>query len=439
MSTALAIASVTAVLRNLLDNGMVDDRVSASVGSVTVSALAPDLIPLEQSAGSRLNLFLYQVTPNQGWRNVGLPGRNADGERLANPPLALDLHYLLTAYGARDLHAEILLGYGMQILHESPVLARSAIRRALGAPGVVDDPDSALPPELEALATSELSEQVEAIKVTPQAMGSEEISRLWAAFQSRYRPSAPYVASVVLIEARRSTRAPLPVRARTLSVIPFHEPIVERVLAEDVGSPAAPVARPILARYRLVIQGRRLRGERTLVRIGGVEVEPDPGAVSDTGIVTPLPVGVQAGPQAVQVVHQHMLGEPPAPHAGVASNLVAFVLHPEIVAPPILPGPGVVRLAIEPPVGTQQRVVMFLNERATSPGGLLDPSRALRAYSFAAPARPLASPAEPSGEIDVPITGVVPGTYLVRVQVDGAPSPLAVDAQGAYAAPTVTV
>jgi uncharacterized protein DUF4255 len=437
MSSALAIASVTAVLRNLLDNGMVDDRVNVSVGSVTVSALAPDLIPLEQNAGSRLNLFLYQVTPNQGWRNVGLPSRNGDGDRLTNAPLALDLHYLLTAYAGHDLHAEILLGYGMQILHETPVLVRPAIRRALGAPGLVTDPESALPPELEALGASELAEQVEAIKITPQPMNTEEVSRLWAAFQSRYRPSTPYMASVVLIEARRSTRAPLPVRARQLYVVPFHEPVIERVLAED-GSPPGPAV-PILARHRLVIQGHRLRGERTLVRIGGFDVEPEPRAVTDTAIVAPLPTGIQAGAQSVQVVHQLLMGEPATPHDGVPSNLAAFVLHPEIVAPITLPAAGLVRLTIEPPVAPTQRVVMLLNERVLPVSPPLDPPPLPRAYSFAAPPRPAASPAGPSSEIDVPIAGVAPGTYLVRVQVDGAESPLGVDAQGAYGAPTVSL
>ena len=91
MSTALAIASVTAVLKNLLDNGIIDDQVVATtVGNVRVSTLAPDLISLDSNAPSRLNLFLYQVTPNSGWRNVGLPSRNGNGDRLTNAPLALD-------------------------------------------------------------------------------------------------------------------------------------------------------------------------------------------------------------------------------------------------------------------------------------------------------------------------------------------------------------
>ncbi|MGZ8323641.1 MAG: Pvc16 family protein, partial [Rhodoplanes sp.] len=61
-----------------------------------------------------------------------MPSRSGTGgERLTNAPLALDLHYVMIAYGRADFQAEILLGYGMHLLHERPVLDRAAIRRAL--------------------------------------------------------------------------------------------------------------------------------------------------------------------------------------------------------------------------------------------------------------------------------------------------------------------
>src|SRR5215207_10586310 len=99
MSTALAIGAVSAVLRNVLDNGLID-AVPAVGSPVRVSAKAPDLIKLDNPAdGPQLNLFLYRVSLNQGWRNADLPTRDSAGRRSASPPLALDLHYLLTAYG----------------------------------------------------------------------------------------------------------------------------------------------------------------------------------------------------------------------------------------------------------------------------------------------------------------------------------------------------
>ena len=117
----------------------------------------------------RLNLFLYQVTPNAAWRNVDLPSRDANGRRVSNPPLALDLHYLLTAYGVADLQAEVLLGYGMQLLHENPVLSREAIRTALN-PSPVSG--ALLPSVYQALRSADLAEQVELLKITPSAMNT---------------------------------------------------------------------------------------------------------------------------------------------------------------------------------------------------------------------------------------------------------------------------
>jgi hypothetical protein len=210
VSSPLAIGAVSAVLRNLLDNGMIEQVPLGT--TVNVTAIAPDTIKLDAPEDPpQLNIFLHQVTPNQGWRNVGLPSRSANGDRIANAPLALDLHYLITAYGRSDFQAEILLGYAMHLLHERPVLDRPAIRRALN-PSPLDV--SMLPPTFQVLAASDLADQVEAIRITPTPMPVEEMSKLWAAIQSHYRPSAAYQVSVVLIEAQRPASNPLPVLSR---------------------------------------------------------------------------------------------------------------------------------------------------------------------------------------------------------------------------------
>ncbi|PMR66880.1 DUF4255 domain-containing protein [Halomonas heilongjiangensis] len=214
MSNALAIAGVTAVLRDRLNDGLVNHNVSGVLGStVTVSVLPPDrVVPVDGTESSQLNLFLYRVTPNTGWRNEDLPAHDAAGrQRLTNPPLALDLHYLISAYSGGDLHAEILLGYAMQLMHEFPVITRAMIRTALTpSPDVGLD----LPPALRALADCGLADQVEQLRITPQFLNPEEMSKLWTATQSNYRPTAAYQVSVVLIAASRATRPTLPVLTR---------------------------------------------------------------------------------------------------------------------------------------------------------------------------------------------------------------------------------
>lgn len=213
MSNALAIAAVTAVLKNLLDNALIDSP--ANTGPVIVKTLPPDRIrPAQngQQETTQLNLFMYQATTNPGWSNVDLPSRDGNGGPVTNPPLALDLHYLLTAYGQGDFEAEVLLGYAMQVLHETPVLTREAIRTALQPPSPVGGDE--LPEEMETLVASDLAEQVELVKLTPKPMSLEDMSKLWTAFQTNYRPSAAYQVSVVLIESRRPGRTPLPVLTR---------------------------------------------------------------------------------------------------------------------------------------------------------------------------------------------------------------------------------
>ena len=263
MSSPLAIGAVSAVLRNLLDNGIVEQVPLGT--TVLVTATAPDTIKLDAPEDPpQLNLFMYQATPNAAWRNSGLPSRSPGGDRLTNPPLALDLHYLVTAYGRADFQAEILLGYAMHLLHERPMLDRPAIRRALD-PSPLDI--SMLPPTFQALAASDLADQVEAIRITPIAMGSEEMSRLWTAIQSHYRPSAAYQVSVVLIDAQKPTRDPLPVLSRGLV-----DPVTKRdrgvVVNADMLPPlptllaAVPANKQVVARLgeTVTVSGVRLAG-----------------------------------------------------------------------------------------------------------------------------------------------------------------------------------
>ncbi len=205
MSSALAIAGVTAVLADLLSGWLAEQPLPRSLGNPKVSALAPDLVDTGMGKPGQINLFMYQATLNPAWRSAGPPARDASGRRMANPPLALDLHYLLTAYGSQNFHAEMILGYAMQLLHETPILPRDEINRILLAHAERANDD---------FSATGLADQLEQIKISPAHLNTEELSKLWSAFQSRYRPSAAYEVSVVLIESSRPVRAPLPVLTR---------------------------------------------------------------------------------------------------------------------------------------------------------------------------------------------------------------------------------
>ncbi len=452
MSNALAVASVSFVLVDLLNNGLIDRDISASLGDVVVSALSPDKIDAVQSQGqpqSQLNLFLYNITQNQGWRNVGYPSRDADGNRINNPPLALDLHYLLTAYGAEQFHAEILLGYGMQLFHETPVLPRAAILKSLSAPTQVVEGSSALPVSLLNLFTSGLADQVEQIKIWPQTLTTEEISRLWTAFQAKYRPTAAYQASVVLIQSQAVTKSSLPVQTRTVTAMPFNKPVISQVLSLSNTSPPIQGDQPILPGYSLVIMGSQLKGvESTSVLIAGTEVFPDSADVTPTTITVPIPSGTPAGNQTVQVVQPILLGSPLVPHRGVQSDPATFALRPVIHhigtstgTSPITGLPVTqIDLTLDPPVNAAQNIVLLLNQ--VPPAG--SPPASPLSYSFLAPplfslASPPSTPPPPVNVISIPYFGVAPGAYLVRVQVDGVESLLTQDVNGVFNGPQVAL
>jgi len=203
MSNALAIAAVTAALKDVIDRHL-DGLDLSAIGSVGVSAMALDRIVTGDNEPNQINLFLYQVSANSGWRNCGLPSRDGAGQRTANPPLALDLHFLLTAFSNQELGRDALLGLGMQALHETPMLDRARLREVLAPPAT----------PFGAFSAESLADQVEWLKITPQYLSAEELSKLWTAAQARFRASMAYQVSVVLIQSEAPVRAALPVLRR---------------------------------------------------------------------------------------------------------------------------------------------------------------------------------------------------------------------------------
>jgi hypothetical protein len=422
MSSPLAIAAVTAVLKDLLNNGLINHDLS-TVGSFTVSALPPDRITTGTQEPNQLNLFLYQVTPNQGWRNASLPSRASNGERWTNPPLALDLHYLLTAYGAQDFNAEILLGYAMQLLHETPGLSRQDIRTALGAPSPID-PGLVTSP-FGNLSAIDLAEQVEQIKITPQYLTTEELSKLWTAMQARYRPTMAYQVSVVLIQSTRSTKAPLPVLQRGkddrgIATVPAPAPSLTGVTPAD-SQPAVRLGET------LTILGQSLGSEGIRVRFRSLQLS-DPSAATPA---PPIDIAPAPGGTADQLTVQ-LRDAPEDPTAldrwapgfySVAlavqrpnlpawtTNEMAIALAPVITVTPATAPPGtLVTVTCRPRLRARQRVSLLFGEReipvktVSTPADTASPT----VLTFTVPH-------PPQGTVGV-------HSYIVRLRVDGVES-----------------
>jgi hypothetical protein len=183
----------------------------------------------------------------------------------------------------------------------------------------------------------------------------------------------------------------------------------------------------------LVVRGRNLLGDDTRVLVGDGEAVPDFVSAREVRVSLsegPFPASsLRAGAVGVRIVHIRMMGTPESAHVGPLSNLCAVVVHPRISGVP-LPATAAISnyaLPVEPVVGRRQSVALLLNGSA-------------RSYAIDAQAR-----SADTATVQFDLSGVDPGTYLVRVQVDGAESLLEhVDTDAdtipdSYAGPTLEI
>jgi hypothetical protein len=409
MSSALAIAAVSASLKDLLNNGLIDHDLS-SIGSFTITAQPPDRVTTGQTEANQLNLFLYQVTPNSGWRNAGLPSRDSRGARISNPPLALDLHYLLTAYGAADLNAEMLLGYAMKLLHENPMLTRQQLRAALAAPSPIDG--SILPGPLGTLSGVDLADQIELLKITPVYLGTEDLSKLWTAMQARYRPSMAYLVSVVLIQSEANTISAPPVLKRG---------------RDDRGPSAQAAPVPVLASIRpaasellpamrlgedLIVSGSNLRGETAMLQLecARLDVKRELPIVAGAGRLTVrLPSiaedatgmsqwGIGVYTAAIRIA------DPEKPTR--MTNSVPVAVAPVIAVSPLVGAAGTLAMTVT--------CTPRLRPEQEAQARLLFGETSVKPESINTPAN-LSAPTTLTFEVH----GAVAGKYLVRLRIDG--------------------
>ncbi len=397
MSDFLAIAGVSSVLRWVLLDALAGSGLDSVLGvAPAVTALPPDRIVVGDNESPQLNLFMYHVAPSAAWRNNDLPERDSAGRRVSSPPLALDLHFLLSAYCRHELDAEILLGWAMQILHEQPVLTRDLVQSALAASSSAPGATT----EVQAVGLSTLADQSELVKLTPQPVSTEDTYKLWTAFQARYRATAAYTASVILIRRQRPARVSLPVQTRNILVQPLERPVIGDV------SPAM-----IAAGEVLTIQGRHFVGESVAdTSVSFDDGDPlTPDLAQDRFARITVPATLSAGVRMVQIRRNVRFGAPTDPHSGLASNPATFMLLPTITAPPSTVQVGAtLTLTISPPVGRRQRAAVLIGSQSVE----IEPRPLSAPDSSAMVAFPI-----PAGFTPVP----APGAPL-RVRIDGAES-----------------
>jgi Pvc16 N-terminal domain len=407
MSNSRAIAAVTSTLQHLIERGVnaapnVDPNADPELSGVTVTIMPPDEARPANNATKQINLFLYQVMPSAGYRNLDMPGQVKSGET-GPPPLALNLHYLLTAYADDVLQplSHRLLGRAMSILHDHTVLGRAEI-------------DAALP-------GSGMGAQFERVRVTHQALAVDEIYKLWSGFQTHYRISAAYEATVVLIESRLSAKTPLPVLTRGRS-----DPASGRdqgVFSQADLTPPFPTLVSVLAPNQqpsvlpgdlLIMDGHHLDGSAVSVeakharlpRARPLTLAPGATATEIKATVPNQPNDFPAGFYTLTAIITR-----PGETFGRTTNALSFALAPRIES--ISAVRNLVRdvdeititLTCAPLVLPEQRATLLLGEHE-----ILAASHAVATNNLTFVAKD-----DPPGKL-------APGPYFVRLRVDGVDS-----------------
>jgi hypothetical protein len=261
-----------------------------------------------------------------------------------------------------------------------------------------------------ALATSDLAEQVEAIKVSPARMDTEELSKLWTAFQTNYRPTAAYLVSVALIESALPARSPLPVLRRG---------------PEDRGARVPPDLTPPFPTLVAVLPPHRQPSVRLgeILTLGGFHLDGEPGdhievMAKHPRMAAAVKLELLGSPTATELRAQ-VPNDPDSLPAGTyaltvgyqknghiyrTTNQLPFSLAPALIQPSAKrDSKGRVTLEVKctPHVWQGQRASLLLNDREAIAGPFKGDKTDTLAFTFG----------------DIPA-----GDYWVRLRVDGVES-----------------
>ena len=124
-----------------------------------------------------LSLFLYRVAVNTSARN-SRPHPRESGDAVL-PPLPVDLYYLLTAWAENAPDQQELLGWGMRVLQDTPVLPAALLNSA--SPGTFGP--------------------AETVELSADQLAHQDLAPLWEIMKPNQQPSVGYVARMVALES----------------------------------------------------------------------------------------------------------------------------------------------------------------------------------------------------------------------------------------------
>jgi hypothetical protein len=291
-----------------------------------------------------------------------------------------------------------VLSKAMSVLHDHPVLSTAEINANL------PQPDRTLHPY----------DQIERVRITPQPLSLDDMSKIWSAFQTQYRISAAYEVSVVLIESTRLGVAPLPVLKRG----PNDEGLTEAPAIPTITGIRLPNDQPsALLGDTVTILGRNLAGTQVEVRLTNVAGRlaepitlPAAGTANEITVQIPNePAKWPAGLYSLEVMVEQADGKVRT------TDLAPLGLAPKITLPAgslhrDLGGAVTITLTCLPQVRREQTVILLLGDRAVVP------------QSISTPQLPGPPPTDDPNAPTALVFRVDPlkdGKYWVRLRVDG--------------------
>jgi hypothetical protein len=389
VSNPLAIAATTLTLQQILQTNIISDPADTDLTDTTVTILPPDKARGSGNA-NQLNLFLYQILPNAAWRNMNIPSQVASLET-GSPPLALTLHYLLTAFGKDNdttlPYGHHLLGKAMSILNDNAVLGPEEIQSANSA----------------SFPLTDLDKQVERVRITLQPLSLEEISKLWSGLVTQYRLSVGYEVSVALIDSTQPRKMALPVLTRGAGDKGF-------LSQANLTSPFPTLDQILLPNFQpsarlgdtLTLTGNNLDGTNVGLQFNHplwtapMELAPQPGATAtQVSVVIPnQPANWPAGFYTVTLLVQR-----PTETYRRSSNQLSFALAPTMtITPANAPGPNITYTATcSPEVRPEQFASLLVGDQEV----LAQPHTAQTAT------------------LTFDAQNLDPGKYYVRLRIDG--------------------
>lgn len=220
MSVAFPIPATSFVLKSVIEA-----QLKAAYGDLSppsVHNAPPPRLPAPPATGTlptepaALYLFLHGAGPNASFRSSFDPTFGPDGLRQANPPLVLDLHYMLAATG-NALETEALLGLALTALTRNAILARGAIEAILSAVASVPDSTDFMD-YLFAEPLHDPASQPEELKTSLNPVDIDTVSKIWSALQSPMRPSILFMTSAVFLDPNLPLPDPAPVGEARVTV-----------------------------------------------------------------------------------------------------------------------------------------------------------------------------------------------------------------------------